>query len=78
MDQYKLVRYEEERCADPEHEHVDGLLQMARFEILGRVFDVTQDGDSYNVRSDGQSEVEDVSERGVFAYMFDVILGRGR
>ena len=51
----RLLKLEQFTCNDPTHCHRSPVQKMAKLELNGHEVDVTQDGDSFNVRVDRRS-----------------------
>lgn len=77
MTGFKLLSYREEVCNDPEHEHQTELQQMATVEAYGLQFDVTRDGDSFNVRHADWEPIEGLTLEQVQTYMIACALTGG-
>lgn len=63
-----------ETCNNPEHGHRgNGEITMTSIEVRGHVFDITKDGDTYNVRHAGSSAsaIFEVSKSRVIEYITD-------
>ena len=76
MNALKLLCYARELCMDESHHHADPWIQMALVSVWGIEFQVTKEGDLFNVRTCAEDEVYNLTLPGLGQYIFDALLAR--
>jgi hypothetical protein len=67
----KLLKSKQLICTEPEHLHNSPIQNMATFEINGHVVEITQDGETFNVRIDGGKDRYDLSNEQLDQFIKD-------
>lgn len=70
---YKLLTYREEVCWDESHQHRTPVQQVAMVEVFGRKFEITLDGDRFNIRTEGFEDGLDLTFKEMLMFIAVVV-----